>query len=67
MRREDNRLLWNDLGAGVQITGFAGPVHSKNSIRPTDWIVGKGKVMDLNRFDDPRPATQVSIIGQVSI
>ncbi len=49
-------------------------VHTKNSVRPTNYIIWRGKVMDLARLDDRRPAiesrvrsmTQDSFVGQVS-
>ena len=50
------------------------PVHTKNSIRPEDYMIWMGEVMDLNRFEDRRPAIEGRVraamkfgfIGQVS-
>ena len=54
------------VSSGVTERKVRAPVHTKNSIRPEDYIIWRGKVMDLNRFEDRRPAMQDRFIGQVS-
>ena len=63
---------------GVDPRAFASPttgvVKTKNIIRPTDYVIWRGEVIDLNRFADRRPALEgrvraarkVGFIGQVS-
>ncbi len=63
------------VGASAYLSCHAyEPVHTKNSIRPTESMIWRGKVMDLTRCVDRklpikarvRTAIELGYIGQVS-